>query len=315
MLHEPSHLSDQELALALDEELPPRRRAKLRAHLASCPECRARMIQAETAIADIIQLHRRELDARLPSIVGPRALLKARLAGIGKQSPTGAGGRLPFWSPRVGHQYPWAAAGFVLLIALGIGFLKWSATSEDVAAAPKPRLTPGATVALTKEDVCQVSALPPPHAVPATLQRQVFQEYGIANPRPDAYEVDYLITPELGGATNIRNLWPQPYFNTTWHAGVKDQLEERLHMMVCSGELDLATAQHDIAVNWIAAYKKYFHTQAPLLPRPRARSQEWTPSERNLLVSDHHRFLHAFSQPSVSSVWGIKNSCEPYAPS
>jgi len=44
-------------------------------------------------------------------------------------------------------------------------------------------------------------------------------------PRPDAYEVDYLITPELGGATDIRNLWP--YGDTVWNAHVKDQLEDR----------------------------------------------------------------------------------------
>jgi len=42
-----------------------------------------------------------------------------------------------------------------------------------------------------------------------------------------------------------------------WNARVKDQLEQRLHELVCSGKLDLATAQHDIAVDWIAAYRKY----------------------------------------------------------
>ncbi len=34
--------------------------------------------------------------------------------------------------------------------------------------------------------------------------------------------------------------------------------------MVCAGEVDLATAQRDIATDWIAAYKKYFHTDRPL---------------------------------------------------
>jgi hypothetical protein len=38
---------------------------------------------------------------------------------------------------------------------------------------------------------------------------------------------------------------------------VKDRLEERLHELVCAGKLDLPTAQRDIAVNWIDAYKKY----------------------------------------------------------
>ena len=29
-------------------------------------------------------------------------------------------------------------------------------------------------------------------------------------------------------------------------------------------QLDLATAQREIATNWIEAYKKYFHTDQPL---------------------------------------------------
>ena len=88
-------------------------------------------------------------------------------------------------------------------------------------------------------------------------------------------------------------------------------MEDRLHALVIRGELDLKTAQHEIATDWIAAYKKYFHTQTPLLPRPRARNQEWTPGEQDLLVGDRHRFFHAFSQSSISTVCGIKNFCEP----
>jgi hypothetical protein len=33
---------------------------------------------------------------------------------------------------------------------------------------------------------------------------------------------------------------------------------------VCSGKIDLKVAQQDIAKDWIAAYKKYFHTDQPL---------------------------------------------------
>jgi hypothetical protein len=45
---------------------------------------------------------------------------------------------------------------------------------------------------------------------------------------------------------------------------VKDALEDRLREMVCGGRLDLMEAQHEIAGNWIEAYKKYFHTDHPL---------------------------------------------------
>jgi hypothetical protein len=100
--------------------------------------------------------------------------------------------------------------------------------------------------------------------VAASLQRKVFEEYGIVAAEPRAYEVDYLITPALGGADDIRNLWPQSYSAAVWNARVKDALEDRLHDLVCEGNLELATAQHDISSDWIAAYKKYFHTDGPL---------------------------------------------------
>jgi hypothetical protein len=101
-------------------------------------------------------------------------------------------------------------------------------------------------------------------AVSMPLRQEVFQEYGIVNARAGDYEIDYLIAPGLGGVEDIHNLWPEPNTSWTWNAYVKDNLEERLHQMVCSGKLDLSSAQRDIATDWIAAYKKYFHTDRPL---------------------------------------------------
>jgi hypothetical protein len=103
--------------------------------------------------------------------------------------------------------------------------------------------------------------------VPAPLRQEIFQEYGIEAPRADDYEIDYLIAPGLGGTEDIHNLWPEPYKSPAWNARVKDALEEQLHQLVCAGRLDLPTAQRDIATDWIAAYKKYFHTDAPLALR------------------------------------------------
>ena len=69
----------------------------------------------------------------------------------------------------------------------------------------------------------------------------------------------------LGGSLDANNLWPQPYSAGVWNARVKDALEDRLRALVCEGKLDLATAQRDLAHDWIAAYKKYFRTGAPLV--------------------------------------------------
>ena len=46
-------------------------------------------------------------------------------------------------------------------------------------------------------------------------------------------------------------------------ARVKDELEERLHQLVCEQKVDLTEAQREIATDWISAYKKYFHTETP----------------------------------------------------
>ena len=128
---------------------------------------------------------------------------------------------------------------------------------------PNARLTPGAAVFADRQEVCS-TAEPKNRMVPVSLRKRVLEEYGVGNAEPRAYEVDYLITPALGGADDIRNLWPQSYAANGWNARVKDALEDRMHEMVCEGQLDLTTAQREISTDWIAAYKKYFHTDRPL---------------------------------------------------
>jgi hypothetical protein len=44
---------------------------------------------------------------------------------------------------------------------------------------------------------------------------------------------------------------------------VKDALERRLHELVCAGQLDLKTAQSEIASNWIEAYNKEIRSHEP----------------------------------------------------
>ena len=100
--------------------------------------------------------------------------------------------------------------------------------------------------------------------VPQDMKEKVYVEYGIANRAPRKYEVDHLIGLELGGSNSIKNLWPQSYLTQLWNAHVKDRLENKLHAMVVSGQIDLPTAQKMIAANWIAAHKQIFHTDQPL---------------------------------------------------
>lgn len=77
--------------------------------------------------------------------------------------------------------------------------------------------------------------------------------YGDPN-TPSAYEYDHLISLELGGAANdARNLWPEPGGSPN----PKDSLENRLHSLVCSGQITLIAAQLAIATDWVSAYHSY----------------------------------------------------------
>jgi hypothetical protein len=189
---------------------------------------------------------------RLPPAAAARARLRAQLAELAAQ-PVRC-----FWP----LEWRAAAAGALVLIC-GLTVLSfYRSQPARMFEVPSPRLTPGAARSVDREALCR-SEPPKNQIVPAELRRRVFQAYGIANADPDKYEVDYLITPALGGADDIRNLWPQPYMSTVWNARVKDELEDRLRELVCGGRLDLAEAQRDISTDWIAAYKKYFRTGQP----------------------------------------------------
>jgi hypothetical protein len=274
MPHE-SHLSDQDLLLAADGELPPAQAAQVAAHLSECWACRTRKHEIEGAIFDFVRLHPGNVDPLLPPAAGPRALLKAQLAELAAASrPWWIGNCLAPRSVLRAFLTRPAAVAVLVVLAIAAGFYDWVPRSTSRSAFrpvpfsfPEPSLTPGAVATVSRQQVCD-SAPPKNRIVPASMQRKVFEEYGIPSAEPRAYEVDYLITPALGGADDIRNLWPQSYSSAMWNARVKDALEDRLHDLVCGGSLDLAAAQRDISSDWIAAYKKYFHTDKPLETAP-----------------------------------------------
>jgi anti-sigma factor RsiW len=263
MKYEDSHLADEQLLLEIDGELSESSAKKVRAHLDSCWRCRVRSQELESAISDFVRAYQGDLDFKLPPHAGPRALLKAQLA---KHSETESSLQARWF--KVFRNPVWRIAATALLV-LGLFFLQathrsLSRTQDLVVSLPDPKLTPGAAYLSSKRAVCAGTNMKN-KAVSVALQRRVFEEYGIGNAEPRAYEVDYLVTPALGGSDDIRNLWPHSYSATAWNARVKDALEDRLRTMVCDGSLDLTEAQREISTNWITAYKKYFHTGTPLV--------------------------------------------------
>jgi hypothetical protein len=125
-----------------------------------------------------------------------------------------------------------------------------------IAHLPNSNLTPGDVLSVSITDICTPGYSSKVRNVPDSVKTQVYAEYGITSHQPGEYEVDHLISLELGGSNSIKNLWPEPYHGDL-NAHVKDKLENRLHSMVCNGEINLESAQHEIATDWVAAYIKY----------------------------------------------------------
>ena len=79
---------------------------------------------------------------------------------------------------------------------------------------------------------------------------------------PDAHgrrcEIDHLIPRSLGGADDVKNLWPQPFGTRPWNAARKDRLEVKLSREVCSGKLSLPIARRMLVRDYRVSYRRYF---------------------------------------------------------
>jgi hypothetical protein len=114
--------------------------------------------------------------------------------------------------------------------------------------------TPGAILPnVTKNDICQPGYARSARNVPDSEKNQDYAEYGITHHTTGQYEVDHLISLELGGSNDIANLWPEAASPTPgFHE--KDKVENYLHDQVCSGAISLQQAQIEISTNWLLVY-------------------------------------------------------------
>jgi hypothetical protein len=128
---------------------------------------------------------------------------------------------------------------------------------KSVNGLPDSKCTPGAVDPRVTQDnikntICKLGytkTVRPPVSYTGPLKVKLMKSYGIKGSLKD-YELDHLIPLEVGGnPTDVKNLWPE-----SWHgnntASMKDKFENYLHKQVCSGIMDLKTAQNEIATNW-----------------------------------------------------------------
>lgn len=121
---------------------------------------------------------------------------------------------------------------------------------------PDPACTPGETNPdVTQADIGRTicakgwtSTVRPPESYTEPLKREQMGRYGDSGSM-SGYEEDHLIPLELGGSpADPKNLWPEPGASPN----PKDDVEYAANRAVCSGEMSLAFAQREIAIDWVS---------------------------------------------------------------
>jgi hypothetical protein len=130
---------------------------------------------------------------------------------------------------------------------------------------PNSTVTPGATRVVDVHTLCTTSTKLVRN-VPESEKKAVYNSYGLTGNHTgfcsgkSGCEVDHLISLELGGSNDIKNLWPEPY-DGECNAHIKDKLENKLHALICSGKVKMQEAQQAIANDWENAYIKYVNSR------------------------------------------------------
>ena len=159
---------------------------------------------------------------------------------------------------------------------------------------PDPSCTPGAIFAgATVSQICTPGYSKSVRNVPVSLKRSVYAEYGIESHSPGSYEIDHLVSLELGGNNSRANLWPE--ISPGYHQ--KDGIENRLHDAVCRGSVSLRAAQREIAHDWrhtfVGAPSK---GSPPVVPRSEPPAKRPPPSGTPADFCTTHQCIPSFSE-------------------
>ena len=139
-------------------------------------------------------------------------------------------------------------------------------TSNCISSAlPDSACSPGAVLTTDVKTICVVGYTKTVRDVSTATKKKVFQEYNIPWSTHSNYEVDHIISLEIGGSNDISNLFPESYLITNG-ARVKDKLENYLHKQVCNGSMSIDEAQREISTNWLQYYDLYYNIKTTTPP-------------------------------------------------
>lgn len=158
------------------------------------------------------------------------------------------------------------ALGFIAAATLGLTACGAAVYSEG-SGLPNTKLTPGSTnpavtQATIRSTICVLgwtATVRPPASYTNQLKySQLHSGYNLnGDLNMKHYEEDHIVPLEVGGSpSSSLNLFPQPRYIKIG-AYLKDQLENRMHQLVCSGQISLKSAQLVFLTNWEKGYTKY----------------------------------------------------------
>jgi hypothetical protein len=202
---------------------------------------------------------------------------------------------------------------------------------------PDPACTPAAinpdvTQATIDRTICipgWSESVRPSESVTEPQKRLAIAAYGYYDGHAlHRYELDHLISISLGGALDSpRNLWPEADYERvsprSFYLNPKDELEDRLHTLVCEHRMPLAVAQRLTATDWVAAYRKWVgipsRTQPraaapPATRRPPKRSGAWctVSAAYDSAYHDYDVYVHSDQPHSTVTVSDTRGDSHSY---
>ncbi len=157
-------------------------------------------------------------------------------------------------------------AGILISATLGLAACG-AATYSESSGLPNIKLTPGAinpavTQSTIRSTICvsgwTATVRPPVTYTNQLKYNQLHSGYNLnGDMNMKDYEEDHIVPLEVGGnPSSPLNLFPEPR-NIRLGSYVKDQLENRIHQLVCSGQISLNTGRSVFLTNWEKGYQKY----------------------------------------------------------
>lgn len=126
---------------------------------------------------------------------------------------------------------------------------------DGPAVLPDAKYSPGAIRTQNTATLCPHANTKGVRNVSEATKARACADYGIkrSDCRGERYEIDHLVSLELGGSNDPKNLWPEPEPQAR---EMKDKVENWTHVQVCSGKMTLPEAQRQIARDWYVLWQR-----------------------------------------------------------